>query len=204
MMFDHAVTLDNGVFRHLRAVAQGGDSVIVLARNQTRIAINFGTVANPDVIEIVSVENRAIKHLCAVLNKGIIHHGVAVDLRLMYNTGLAHRGVIVNLKDLFVVGRKPFRRDDLAVMKNAGVAINVAFAADSGLLYGDVVTYFCAVADLRGIQPAIAANLSMMADHAGLGETGIIDDCCPGKNHAVFIVYPAVSVLCEGALILDP
>ena len=89
-------------------------------------------------------------------------------------------------------------------MQHARVAVDMALAPYAGLLNGDVVTYSRPVTDLRAVQPAAAADMRVMANDAWKGKTRVAGYGCPGEHHAVFIVDPAVAVLCEGALIVNP
>ncbi len=65
-----------------------------------------------------------------------------------------------------MVRRQPFGGDDNAVVQNAGVAVEMAFAPHAGVLNGDVVTYARPVADLRAVQPATAADMRIVANDA--------------------------------------
>ena len=89
-------------------------------------------------------------------------------------------------------------------MQHARVAVDMALAPYAGLLNSDVVTYSRPVADLRAVHPAAVVDMRVMANDAWKGKTRVAGYGCPGEHHAVFIVDPAVAVLREGALIVNP
>ena len=204
MVLDDAVSLDHGILRNLRAVAHRWDGIFIKAGNHAGVTIDLCAVAHPHVVEFVSLEDRVVEDFGAVLDKGKIHHRLAVDLRLVHNARLADGRLIVDLQDLVMVRRQPFGGNDNAIVQNAGVAVEMALAPHAGLLNGDVVTYSRPVADLCAVQPAAVTDTGIMAHDARQGKTRVAGHGRSCEHHAVFVVDPTFAVLREGALIVNP
>ena len=181
-MLDDAVSFHHGVLGNLRAVAHGRDGVIVETGYHAGVAVHFGAVAHPDVVEFVTFEDRAVEHFGAVLNKRVIHHRLAVYLCLMHNARSAYRRLAVNLQDLVVVRREAFSGNDDAVVQDARVAVKMALTPHAGVLNCDVVTYSRPVADLCGVKPAVIADMRVMADGARQGQRALPDTVAPANT----------------------
>ncbi|MNE29526.1 hypothetical protein D3C80_1230100 [compost metagenome] len=89
-------------------------------------------------------------------------------------------------------------------MKNAGVTVQMAFAAHLGTLHCHAIAEPCAVADVCGVYPAVIADLCGMAYHTGLSDSGVALNFCPRVDDAILIVDPTGPVMRKGAFVIQP
>lgn len=113
-MLKQTVALHHGIFRDLRAVAQGRDGILFAPGDQPRVVIYPRIIANPDVVNLVALQPGVVKNLRPMLNEGPLDKGVAVDLRLMDDPRGADRSPLVNLQDFVAVVGKTLGGDNQA------------------------------------------------------------------------------------------
>ena len=116
VVFEHAVAFDCGIFRNLSTVAQRRNGIFITAGHNARFAVDFGTVAHPDIILLIAFQQGEIKHLGPMFNKRELNDGIAINLCLVDHARMGHRGAIINLQYLLVIRRKALRRDNFTAV----------------------------------------------------------------------------------------
>lgn len=145
-----------------------------------------------------------VENLRPMLNKGPFDEGVAVNLRLMDDPRGADRGPLVNLQDFITVTGEALSGDNQAAGEDPRLVGQPAVAAYLRTGHGDVVTNMGVVADAGVLQPGIAADEGAVADGAGAAEPRVAFNPRAGENGAVGVVDPALSLLAQGRLVVQP